>query len=104
MEIQKRIHLSEEEMQQVLDLLYTCHKADKTISTPYLENTYQFDKSMPYLFLAYEENRLLGFLSVCADVQDDVNVSLFVLPSVRKQGIASACSNCPNLPTARNHL
>lgn len=90
MEIQKRTHLSEEEMQQVLDLLHTCHKADKTISTPYLENTYQFDKSMPYLFLAYEENRLFGFLSVYADVQDDVNVSLFVLPSVRKQGIASA--------------
>lgn len=90
MDIKKRNRLSEEEMKQVLDLLQVCHEADGTESMPYLENTYNVDPDMPCLFLAYKEDQLMGCLYVYADELDDASVSLFVLPSARKQGIAGA--------------
>ncbi|MGT2950793.1 hypothetical protein BU202_05085 [Streptococcus cuniculi] len=90
MRITKKNCLSDEEMKQVLDLLETCHKYDGTASIPYLANDYNADPDMPCIFLAYEEEALLGCLYVYADEREDVSVSLFVLPSARKQGIARA--------------
>ncbi|MTB64671.1 GNAT family N-acetyltransferase [Streptococcus sp. zg-86] len=90
MRIRKRNCLPDEEMKQVLNLLETCHAYDGTASIPYLANDYNVDPDMPCIFLAYEEETLLGCLYVYADEIEDVSVSLFVLPSARNQGIARA--------------
>ncbi|MEW4353935.1 GNAT family N-acetyltransferase [Streptococcus pneumoniae] len=88
--IQKRTTLSNKEKAEVLDLLQACHDYDGTASIPYLANDYNVDQDMPCLLLAYEKEQLVGCLYIYADELDDVSVSLFVLPFIRKQGIARA--------------
>lgn len=77
---------------EVIDLINICQKNDNTYKDIYLSNEYNFDKDMPAFFLAYKDDKLVGFLSNYADEIDDVEISLLVHPKYRKQGIATELS------------
>ncbi|MBY5035492.1 GNAT family N-acetyltransferase [Streptococcus gallolyticus] len=68
-------------------LVKICQGYDKTFREPYLSNNLNFDVTMPVFFLAYEDKELLGFLAVYAD-DTEPELSIYVRPDVRRQGIA----------------
>ena len=74
--------LTEQERKAAKALIASCQAHDQTFREPYLSN-------MPAFFLYYQEEELLGLLTVYAD-DEDVEVSILVDPSHRRQGIARA--------------
>lgn len=90
MEIQIYSKPSQEIKDQLFELVQSCHVADGTYRLPYLDNAYNFDVDMPAFFLADLDHQTVGFLSVYADEPGQAEVSVYVLPDYRRQGIASA--------------
>ena len=90
MEIQIYSQPSQEIKDQLFELVQSCHVADGTYRLPYLDNAYNFDVDMPAFFLANLDHQTVGFLSVYADEPGQAEVSVYVLPDYRRQGIASA--------------
>ncbi len=87
--IQARNKLSQEELSEAKKLINCCQNYDGTYRDPYLSNMLNFDPNMPAFFLYYEKGELVGLLTVYADDQD-VEVTILVLPDHRRQGIARA--------------
>ena len=81
--------LTEKERKAAKALIASCQAYDQTFREPYLSNMLNFDPNMPGFFLYYQEGELLGLLTVYADYQD-VEVSILVDPSHRRQGVARA--------------
>lgn len=92
MKILSTTNLSDTQMNDVLSLISKCKKYDNTYKDPFLSNMINFDKSLPTFFLYYEQNSLLGILSIYADTTD-VEISIFVDPDYRNKGIASELYN-----------
>lgn len=90
MEIQIYSKPSQEIKDQLFELVQNCHVIDGTYRLPYLDNAYNFDGDMPAFFLANLDHQTVGFLSVYADEPGQAEVSVYVLPDYRRQGIASA--------------
>ena len=80
--------LPEKEKQALFELVQECNKVDGGYRLPYLDNNYNADPEMPAFFLAEMDGRTIGFLSVYADEPDQAEVSLYVLPAYRRQGVA----------------
>ena len=81
--------LTEQERKAAKALIASCQAHDQTFREPYLSNMLNFDPNMPAFFLYYQEGELLGLLTVYAD-DEDVEVSILVDPSHRREGIARA--------------
>lgn len=81
--------LTEKERKAAKALIASCQAYDQTFREPYLSNMLNFDPNMPAFFLYFQEGELLGLLTVYADYQD-VEVSILVDPSHRRQGVARA--------------
>lgn len=81
--------LPEKEKQVLFELVQECNKADGGYRLPYLDNNYNVDPEMPAFFLAEMDGRTIGFLSVYADEPGQAEVSLYVLPAYRRQGVAN---------------
>lgn len=81
--------LTEKERKAAKALIASCQAYDQTFREPYLSNMLNFNPNMPAFFLYYQEGELLGLLTVYAD-DEDVEVSILVDPSHRRQGIARA--------------
>lgn len=81
--------LPEKEKQALFELVQECNKADGGYRLPYLDNNYNAVPEMPAFFLAEMDGRTIGFLSVYADEPGQAEVSLYVLPSYRRQGVAN---------------
>lgn len=81
--------LPEKEKQVLFELVQECNKADGGYRLPYLDNNYNVDPEMPAFFLAEMDGRTIGFLSVYADEPGQAEISLYVLPSYRHQGVAN---------------
>ena len=81
--------LTEKERKAAKALIASCQAYDQTFREPYLSNMLNFDPNMPAFFLYYQEGELLGLLTVYADYED-VEVSILVDPSHRRQGVARA--------------
>ena len=79
--------LTEQERKAAKVLIASCQAHDQTFREPYLSNMLNFNPNMPAFFLYYQEGELLGLLTVYAD-DEDVEVSILVAPSHRRQGIA----------------
>lgn len=77
------------EKQVLFELVQECNKADGGYRLPYLDNNYNAVPEMPAFFLAEMDGRTIGFLSVYADEPGQAEVSLYVLPSYRRQGVAN---------------
>ena len=89
MEIRIYSQPSQEIKDQLFELVQSCHVTDGTYRLPYLDNAYNFDAEMPAFFLANRDHQTVGFLSVYADEPGQAEVSVYVLPDYRRQGIAS---------------
>ena len=81
--------LPEKEKQVLFELVQECNKADGGYRLPYLDNNYNADPEMPAFFLAEMDGQTIGFLSVYADEPSQAEVSLYVLPAYRRQGVAN---------------
>lgn len=81
--------LTEKERKAAKALIASCQAYDQTFREPYLSNMLNFDPNMPAFFLYYQEEELLGLLTVYAD-DEDVEVSILVDPSHRRQGVGRA--------------
>lgn len=81
--------LTEKERKAAKALIASCQAFDQTFREPYLSNMLNFDPNMPAFFLYYQEGELLGLLTVYAD-DEDVEVSILVDPSHRRQGVGRA--------------
>lgn len=81
--------LTEQERKAAKALIASCQAYDQTFREPYLSNMLNFNPNMPAFFLYYQEGELLGLLTVYAD-DEDIEVSILVDPSHRRQGIARA--------------
>ena len=81
--------LTEKERKAAKALIASCQAYDQTFRETYLSNMLNFDPNMPGFFLYYQEGELLGLLTVYADYQD-VEVSILVDPSHRRQGVGRA--------------
>ena len=90
MEIQIYSKPNQEIKDQLFELVQNCHVIDGTYRLPYLDNAYNFDGDMPAFFLANLDHQTVGFLSVYADEPEQAEVSVYVLPDYRGQGIANA--------------
>ncbi|WP_311164495.1 GNAT family N-acetyltransferase [Streptococcus cristatus] len=90
MEIQIYSKPNQEIKDQLFELVQNCHVIDGTYRLPYLDNAYNFDGDMPAFFLANLDHQTIGFLSVYADEPEQAEVSVYVLPDYRGQGIANA--------------
>ncbi len=81
--------LTEKERKAAKALIASCQAFDQTFREPYLSNMLNFDPNMPAFSLYYQEGELLGLLTVYAD-DEDVEVSILVDPSHRRQGVGRA--------------
>ena len=81
--------LTEQARKAAKALIAICQAHDQTFREPYLSNMLNFNPNMPAFFLYFQEGELLGLLTVYAD-DEDVEVSILVDPSHRRQGIARA--------------
>ena len=81
--------LTEQERKSAKALIASCQAHDQTFREPYLSNMLNFDPNMPAFFLYYQEEELLGLSTVYAD-DEDVEVSILVDPSHRRQGVGRA--------------
>jgi len=73
-----------------LAIVKECNQVDQTYRIPYLDNNYNDNPNMPAFILAFEDEALVGFLSIYADEPHEAEVSIYVAPSYRCQGIAKA--------------
>lgn len=88
MKVKVRVQLSDKERDAAFEIVKECNKVDQTYRLPYLDNNYNDDPHMPSFVLAYEDDVVVGFLSIYADEPNEAEVSLYVLPTYRCQGIA----------------
>jgi len=88
MKIIKTNEVNSRIIDELVYVLNICKDFDGSYKEPYLANTYNYDLDMPWLFLAKEHDRYLGFLSIYADSLDEAEIALYVLPEYRNEGIA----------------
>lgn len=80
--------LSSDEKKQVMSVFKACQQVDQSHKLPYLANSFNLDQDMPCFFLAYQNDHLIGFLTVYADEWEDAELGLFVHPDYRRKGVA----------------
>lgn len=84
--------LTAEQKKDIEAFLTIVQQNDHSFKKPYLSNQFNTFSDMPCFFLSYEENQLLGLATIYADgtTEDPVEISLYVLPEKRQQGLATA--------------
>lgn len=92
-EIRNVHHVDHEMRAQLYSLEKACHKEDGTHQFTYFSNQYQFDLEMPWLFVAYQGEQILGFIHLYIEDPLCAEVTVKVLPHVRRQGVGSALIN-----------
>lgn len=65
MEIVKTTKLSQQQIDDVQQLLKTVHHADQTYRSPYLSSQYNYLSEMPAFVLLYANHVLSGFSMLC---------------------------------------
>ncbi|XJS10692.1 GNAT family N-acetyltransferase [Aerococcaceae bacterium WGS1372] len=90
MRIESYNKLDQELIKSIQVLEKVCQVTDGTHRDIYLDSDFNFDLQMPSSFLAWEDNQLIGFLSIYADQAEEAEVSVIVHPKYRLQGVAAA--------------
>ena len=91
--------LNSQQLSAAKTLINTVQSHDGTYRTPYLSNMLNFDPEMPAFFLAYQDQQLVGLLTVYAD-DEDVELAILVHPDHRRQGLARKLYACYQAETA----
>lgn len=79
--------INEYQAKELDDLVAVCKKHDSSVPNVYPHILKQ-ERSVPACLLYYENNALVGFLSVFFFYDDAVEISLMVHPAYRRKGIA----------------
>lgn len=90
MNILKQKNLNKIQKDQAIKLIKTCQEYDKSYNDMFLSNAFNFDKEMNSFFMTFDEEKMIGLLSVYADSADNVQTRINVNPSYRRQGIATS--------------
>lgn len=85
--IKKSNLLTTEEKIKIKELVSICNIFDNSKDCPFLSNEFNIYSHMDNFFLYYNNNKLLGFLNIYADNISIAEISAYVLPVERKQGI-----------------
>ena len=93
MDIQVKVQLSDKEKNAALAIVKECNQVDLSYRIPYLDNNYNDNPNMPAFVLAFEDEALVAFLTIYADEPHEAEVSIYVAPSYRCQGIAKVLVN-----------
>lgn len=88
MRIEEKITLDESLIASVTELEAVIQEHDQTYRDIYLDSRFNFDQSMPAFQFAWQEDVLVGFLSIYADNSEEAELSVIVHPEYRRQGIA----------------
>jgi ribosomal protein S18 acetylase RimI-like enzyme len=81
--------LSEAQSIQIRELEQYCIAYDRSGQTLFLSNDINYHKDMPCFFLSYQEETLCGVLIVFAPTMETAEISAYVHPSNRKEGVFS---------------
>ncbi|WP_372999966.1 GNAT family N-acetyltransferase [Lutispora sp.] len=73
----------EKEMKEVYS---RCKEHDKLKGNLYLDGSVNFDQEIKYLFLLYEENKLVSFLFMFIPTREEAEISAYTLPDYRRRG------------------
>ncbi|ARB92896.1 GNAT family N-acetyltransferase [Legionella longbeachae] len=79
--------LTEDQLKDLEQLKAICKKSDGSVPNLYTHLLTQ-KRNFPTILLNYENQKLIGFLSVYFFYDDAVEVSLLIHPSFRRQGMA----------------
>ena len=93
MDLQVKVQLSDKEKNDAFSIVKECNQVDQTYRIPYLDSNYNDNPNMPAFILAFVDEALVGFLSIYADEPHESEVSIYVAPAYRCQGIAKALVN-----------
>ncbi|MDF7668149.1 GNAT family N-acetyltransferase [Lactobacillus sp. ESL0703] len=89
--IVEKIALTNSELKRAHELIAASQQFDHTAKEPYLSNRYNYFSQMPAFVLAYRDQRLVGLTMLYADEEpgSEVELSMIVAPTLRRQGIAT---------------
>lgn len=87
MEIKSLSKLNSNEKTSIKQLVFICNTFDKSKNILFLSNEFNAYDNMNCFFLYYDNDDLLGVLSVYADTKNIAEISAYVLPSERQKGI-----------------
>jgi ribosomal protein S18 acetylase RimI-like enzyme len=90
MEIIEQTSLTENQIEQIQELQQYCMAYDGSGRELFLSNDINYHKDMPCFFLSYQNAILCGVLIVFAPTMETAEISAYVHPSHRRNGIFSA--------------
>jgi len=96
MNIIKTNFLTADQTETVLNLQKIVSAFDKTQDNVWLSNEMNIDKKMPSFFMAYEDNKLAGFLTVFMPSKTLPEITAFTHPEYRQKGIFTKFLNEAN--------
>ncbi len=76
-----------QQLDEIQELESVCRTFDNTISSISFAQELNFNEDMDSFFFAYEDDKLVGMISVFAPVKGKAELSAFVLPQKREQGV-----------------
>lgn len=79
-------YLDEKLMKEIKDLVEVCRKFDALKEEIYLSNELNFNKEIKYVFVLYEDNKLVSVLSVFIPTELEGEFSAYTLPEYRNRG------------------
>lgn len=85
LKIKKISRLNGRQREEIRELEAICHAADKTKSKVYLASD-QNAIPIPCFFLAYMNERLVGFLGIYLPTKEEAEIKAFVHPEQRQKG------------------
>lgn len=89
MEIFRRTSLTEEQIAQIQEIQQYCMAYDGSGRDLFLSNDINYYKEMPCFFLSYLNDVLCGVLTVFAPTMETAEISAYVHPSYRRNGVFS---------------
>lgn len=78
--------LSKDQKKEIEELQKICNDIENLESKVFLSNEINFDKTLPCFFLAYEDDKLISFLTTFIPQKQEAEISAFTHPDYRRQG------------------
>ncbi|MBE6071743.1 MAG: GNAT family N-acetyltransferase [Clostridium butyricum] len=86
MEIKKCSVLTESEKKEILELENMAFKDEKLENHAFLSNEINFDKNLECFYMAYDNKKLIGFLTTFIPTSNEAEVLAVVHPEYRQKG------------------
>ena len=88
--IKSYISLSEQAINEVLNLEDVCKKHDNLKGSVFLDTSLNFNHQIKSIFLLYENGELISMLSMFIPTQQEAEISAFTSPKYRQEGYFKA--------------